>query len=548
MSFSLLEQQRRLHEERDRLERGMARRLQDAGKAPREVTLAEHQVKELLERYQQRSSQLSELYADEDGARRDELALMGGVNGIDEFYNRLRSIRDAHRRNPGQSVELLDFEMAPPKPAAAAEVPPLLQPVWDSKTQHSQEAVPMSLGMDQRDFFATEDEQAAQQKASSLWINRPLEHYVTFSDEEASGKFLDLHAQYSEFINIKRIERLDYLQYLELFDQLFDIPKDIKLSASFKHYLSGLSSYLVDFHKRIRPLYDLESDFRDTLVTFESEWRRGIFIGWNTQVVDADRNNAEPSTAVYCDACEKWFPKQTVYQGHLSGKNHKKAEQKLLQKQQQGGDTAGSMASIAAAAASESTQDVSTTKDIAALEAIVYRLTELLGEQREATRINVERKQALTAEELHQEQEDDAIEIDEEEEDDGEDKPIYNPKNLPLGWDGKPIPYWLYKLHGLNLEFKCEICGDATYRGPKIFQRHFQEWRHAFGMRRIGIPNSLAFQHVTKIDDARALWNKLQMQKNKEKFVSMVDEEFEDSLGNVMNFKTHQDLLRQGLI
>jgi len=26
----------------------------------------------------------------------------------------------------------------------------------------------------------------------------------------------------------------------------------------------------------------------------------------------------------------------------------------------------------------------------------------------------------------------------------------YNPKNLPMGWDGKPIPYWLYKLHGLG--------------------------------------------------------------------------------------------------
>lgn len=40
-----------------------------------------------------------------------------------------------------------------------------------------------------------------------------------------------------------------------------------------------------------------------------------------------------------------------------------------------------------------------------------------------------------------------------------------NPKNLPIGWDGKPIPYWLYKLHGLGLEFKCEICGGASYWG-----------------------------------------------------------------------------------
>jgi len=61
----------------------------------------------------------------------------------------------------------------------------------------------------------------------------------------------------------------------------------------------------------------------------------------------------------------------------------------------------------------------------------------------------------------------------ESESEDEEDEIIYNPKNLPLGWDGKPIPYWLYKLHGLNINYKCEICGNQTYRGPKAFQRHF---------------------------------------------------------------------------
>jgi splicing factor 3A subunit 3 len=55
------------------------------------------------------------------------------------------------------------------------------------------------------------------------------------------------------------------------------------------------------------------------------------------------------------------------------------------------------------------------------------------------------------------------------------DAPIYNPKNVPLGWDGKPIPYWLYKLHGLNIEYKCEICGNFSYWGPRNFDRHFQE-------------------------------------------------------------------------
>ena len=54
-----------------------------------------------------------------------------------------------------------------------------------------------------------------------------------------------------------------------------------------------------------------------------------------------------------------------------------------------------------------------------------------------------------------------------------DDNPQYNPKSLPMGWDGKPIPYWLYKLHGLGQEFKCEICGGASYWGRRAFEKHF---------------------------------------------------------------------------
>lgn len=73
-------------------------------------------------------------------------------------------------------------------------------------------------------------------------------------------------------------------------------------------------------------------------------------------------------------------------------------------------------------------------KDIATLEAQVYRLSELLSEQRAATRENVQRKQARTGEE--REESDDEHVSDDESDDDEEDIP-YNPKNLPLGWDGK---------------------------------------------------------------------------------------------------------------
>ena len=133
-----------------------------------------------------------------------------------------------------------------------------------------------------------------------------------------------------------------------------------------------------------------------------------------------------------------------------------------------------------------------------------------LQEQRAATRENVERRMARTADELLEDQQQEEAEEEEVESEEEEDEVPYNPKNLPLGWDGKvgeggtwlggvtylslplplslpplslslslplpllqPIPYWLYKLHGLNITYSCEICGNATYRGPKAFQRHF---------------------------------------------------------------------------
>ena len=91
------------------------------------------------------------------------------------------------------------------------------------------------------------------------------------------------------------------------------------------------------------------------------------------------------------------------------------------------------------------------------------------------SRAEVERRSALTAREREAELEETeeappplyqpTAEDDEDEDDDGK---IYNPLKLPLGWDGKPIPFWLYKLHGLGVEFKCEICSDYVYMGRRV--------------------------------------------------------------------------------
>ena len=45
-----------------------------------------------------------------------------------------------------------------------------------------------------------------------------------------------------------------------------------------------------------------------------------------------------------------------------------------------------------------------------------------------------------------------------------------------------------------------------------------------------------------------AVWEKIKHQKLEERWQPEQDEEFEDSLGNVVNRKTYDDLKRQGLL
>ena len=84
-----------------------------------------------------------------------------------------------------------------------------------------------------------------------------------------------------------------------------------------------------------------------------------------------------------------------------------------------------------------------------------------------------------------------------------------NPKKLPVGWDGKPIPYWLYKLHGLGEEISCEICGGSSYWGRKAFDDHFNQWRHSYGLKCLNIKNSDDFKGVTSIHEAVLLCQRL---------------------------------------
>jgi hypothetical protein len=62
-------------------------------------------------------------------------------------------------------------------------------------------------------------------------------------------------------------------------------------------------------------------------------------------------------------------------------------------------------------------------------------------------------------------------------------------------------------------EFRCEICGNASYWGRRAFERHFKEWRHQNGMRALGIPNTKNFFEVTQMKDALELWASIKVRR-----------------------------------
>lgn len=105
-------------------------------------------------------------------------------------------------------------------------------------------------------------------------------------------------------------------------------------------------------------------------------------------------------------------------------------------------------ASATASGNAEADDQKSRDKALALLEFQIVRFSDLLHRVVEQTKIQIEKKQTRTMEELEAELEAEGGPQDGDSDSDDEEKAIYNPKNLPLGWDGKPIPYWLYKLHG----------------------------------------------------------------------------------------------------
>jgi len=172
---------------------------------------------------------------------------------------------------------------------------------------------------------------------------------------------------------------------------------------------------------------------------------------------------------------QKHYSKQTVYDAHLTSRKHIKA---IAKQAASGEPTPNPNGSTAAEQAPTNHTTQSSTKfrirNAAYYTHLATDLLVSLVPTLNETKSNVERRFSLTAHEreqelLEQSKPAPAPAAPEGEQEEEEDR-IYNPLKLPLGWDGKPIPYWLYKLHGLGVEYRCEICSDHVYMGRYVIR------------------------------------------------------------------------------
>lgn len=469
----------------------------------------DHQISGFLTRIQQQSKRLLDIYNDTEGLRTKEIQSISTGDPFDEFYKQLNDIKDFHRRYPNEPVENL--------------------------------------------------ERAYKRKAPDEGESATAEIDHMFTGEEAYGRFLDLTRSHEDYLNLPGVQsrRVTYLQYLTIFDHFTPphcpIKRSEKATDQYFSYVGNLAEYLEGFLRRTRPLDDLDKTFVAFDQEFEKAWEAKEVPGWGaeTQSVGPTAPVTEGTgEGIWCPDCEKEFKNDNVYKSHLSGKKHTKAAESRK------ANTDGTTNSEANGRSSNKPSTSSTAQNlkeraIAEREWRIRKYASTMEIVRSDTRVNVERRQGMTERERQQEL--DALFAEsaepllrtsgaaDDDSDSSDDEKIYNPLKLPLAWDGKPIPYWLYKLHGLGVEFNCEICGNFVYMGRRAFDKHFNEARHIYGLKCLGITNTTLFREITNIEDALKLWDKIARDKKKEKSGGENVVQMEDAEGNVMPEKVYYE-------
>jgi splicing factor 3A subunit 3 len=334
-----------------------------------------------------------------------------------------------------------------------------------------------------------------------------------FSGEECFGQYLDLYDVHRALFSLPN-RGPDYVGLLEMLARkdFGFAPRD----GDGEKVLELLVSKLSSFVERSEPFFDLAA-FRESS---DQAFAQSIA----PTVVETSAPN-------YCEYCERQFQTEEVFVIHQGHKSHARNVAKA--------EALGGLPRFLQERRARKRR----------YDALCFSAANLLSHLQtklSATIENCKRRQTLPASVIQAEQNLDAPIVFDESDDESESH-FYNPKGLPLGWDGKPIPYWLYKLHGLSVEYKCEICGDRSYWGALAFERHFFDNRHMNCLKALGIPPTRHFVYVTGVNEAIALFEKIKRSLTREVW-QRGDEEIETDDGHVMSLKIYEDLVRQGIL
>ena len=214
----LLEDQRQLHEDLERLEDAAAERLLEdpphvgtsiasvanhmlTSNQIRDRLARDHDIARFLEQIESQSSRLLKIYQDEDNKKEDEVRGLTMGDPMESFMKEIASIKDFHNRYPNEPVENLEKAY---------------------KKRSPEEHVQSIAAIDSM-----------------------------FTGEEGFGRFFDLTTLHEQYLNLpvqQNARRLTYLQYLDLFDVFTppqcNIRREQKKSEGYFLYLKALQDYL----------------------------------------------------------------------------------------------------------------------------------------------------------------------------------------------------------------------------------------------------------------------------------------------------------------
>lgn len=354
-----------------------------------------------------------------------------------------------------------------------------------------------------------------------------------FSQEEHNGRCLDLQESYSNFKNISTFACIgikSYLDFLRDFDKIVSIEEKTKAKSSTKvhTFYKELLDYLEMFYMKYQPLIDQEAFLKHINAQFEEYSKQQE----KEKMEEEEKNDKGSKSKFYCKSCMKDFSNENTFVYHFSGKTHLKMSAKSMEQGKEQNDGTNEVKNASNFKNNDENKnkvELVVVKKINEMIFFIKQYANLLDEVFQNTINNIRRKSTYNADEFleeYKEVSDEELSISDHEEDEKRSK-----RNLPIDSTGKPIPMWIFKMQGLGIEYKCEVCGNYSYWGRRAFEKHFTEWRHSYGMKCLRIPNSQHFFEITSINDALILHKKLLMEAEAQKFKPEMEEEVEDENG-----------------